>query len=153
MKFNLLLFLFTIASLVGYSQTKVSGYVYDENQEPVAYANIIFKGSFEGTITDENGRFYLESNKTWPTLIVSFVGYKTIELSLDKKVNYDLNFTIEEEAAALNEVFIVTGKQSKKAEENPAIAILQKIWERKRQNGLNQFKQYEYDRYEKVEFD
>ncbi|UPS90211.1 DUF5686 and carboxypeptidase-like regulatory domain-containing protein [Bizionia sp. M204] len=153
MRFNLLLFIFALATFVGYAQTKVSGYVFDENNEPVAYANIIFKGSFEGTITDENGRFYMESDKTWPTLIVSFVGYKTIELPLDKKVNYDLRFTIEEEAAALNEVFIVTGKQSKKAEENPAIAILQKIWERKRQNGLSQFKQYEYDRYEKVEFD
>ncbi|MFD2551986.1 DUF5686 family protein [Bizionia sediminis] len=153
MKCNLFSFLCLVATTFVWSQTKVSGYVFDENKEPVAYANIIFKGSFEGTITDENGRFYLESNNTWNTLLVSFVGYKTIEFPLPKKVNYDLNFTIEEEAAALNEVFIITGKQSKKADENPAIAILQKIWERKRQNGLNQFKQYAYDRYEKVEFD
>ncbi|EGV43447.1 carboxypeptidase-like regulatory domain-containing protein [Bizionia argentinensis JUB59] len=153
MKFKLLLIFFFFATIFVCAQTKVSGYVFDENKEPVAYANIIFKGSFEGTITDENGRFYLESKTTWPTLIVSFVGYKSVEYPLDKKVNYDLNFTIEEETAALNEIFIVTGKQSKKAEENPAIAILQKIWERKRKNGLRQFKQYAYDRYEKVEFD
>ena len=38
-------------------------------------------------------------------------------------------------------------------ENNPAIRILKKIWERKRKNGLNQFKQYQYDKYEKVEFD
>jgi hypothetical protein len=50
-------------------------------------------------------------------------------------------------------VVIITGKQSKKASENPAIRILKKIWERKRKNGLNQFEQYEYDQYEKVEFD
>ncbi|GGG33194.1 membrane protein [Bizionia arctica] len=136
-----------------FSQTKVSGHVYDENNEPVAYANIILKGSFEGTITDENGTFYLESPTTWETLIVSFVGYETIEFPLDKKVNYNLTFIVKEDTAALNEIVIVAGKQSKKAEDNPAIAIMQKIWENKRKNGLKKFKQYEYDRYEKVEFD
>ena len=68
-------------------------------------------------------------------------------------MNYDLKFTLKEEAEALDAVVIATGKQSKKASENPAIAILKKIWERKRQNGLKQFKQYKYDKYEKVEFD
>ncbi|WP_250434989.1 DUF5686 and carboxypeptidase-like regulatory domain-containing protein [Hanstruepera flava] len=153
MKFNLLITCFFLTLVSAFAQTKVSGYVYDENDEPVAFANIIFKGSFEGTITNEEGRFYLESDSTWKTLIVSFVGYETIEVPLEKKVNYNLKFVIKEEAAALSEVVIVTGKQSKKAEENPAIAIMQKVWERKRQNGLRQFNQYAYDRYEKVEFD
>lgn len=150
---NLLVLFFFLNSCLLFAQTKVSGKVYDENNEPVAYANIIFKNSSEGTITDENGTFYLESSSTWQTLIVSFIGYETIEYPLEKRVNYNLSFNILESASALNEVLIVSGKQSKKAEENPAIAILQKIWERKRQNGLRQFKQYAYDRYEKVEFD
>ncbi len=135
------------------AQTKVSGHVVDENNDPVAFANVLFKGSTEGTITNENGKFYLESETTWDALIVSFLGYETLELPLAKKVNYELNLVLKEEADALDEVVIVTGKQSKKAEENPAIAILKKIWEHKRKNGLNQFKQYEYDKYEKVEFD
>ena len=153
MKFNLLITCFFLVLVTAFAQTKVSGYVFDDNDDPVAYANIIFKDSSEGTITNEEGRFYLESDNTWNTLIVSFVGYQTLEIPLDKKVNYNLKFIIKEEASALNEVLIVTGKQSKKAEENPAIAIMQKIWERKRNNGLKQFDQYAYDRYEKVEFD
>ncbi len=138
---------------MAFAQTKVSGYVYDENNEPIAFANVLFKGSTEGTITNEDGRFYLESENTWQTVIVSFLGYELKEFTLEQKVNYDLKFVLKEEAAALNEVVIVTGKQSKKASENPAIRILKKIWERKRQNGLRQFKQYQYDKYEKVEFD
>ncbi|OUS00394.1 hypothetical protein A9Q86_10510 [Flavobacteriales bacterium 33_180_T64] len=148
----LILFLFFGMSFL-FAQTKVSGYVYDEANEPVAFANVLFKGSTEGTITNEDGRFYLESDNTWNTVIVSFLGYELKEIKLDKKVNYDLKFILKEEAAALNEVVIVAGKQSKKASENPAIGILNKIWERKRQNGLRQFKQYKYDKYEKVEFD
>ncbi|RIA10720.1 carboxypeptidase-like protein [Flavobacteriaceae bacterium MAR_2010_72] len=144
---------FFFGSVCAWSQTKVSGHVFDENNDPVAYANILFKGTTEGTITNEEGRFYLESNNTQQTLIVSFLGFETLEVTLEKRVNYDLRFVLKEEASSLSEVFIITGKQSKKASENPAIAILKKIWERKRTNGVKQFKQYQYDKYEKVEFD
>ena len=150
-KLILLLFFFGIVSVV--AQTKVSGKVYDEFNEPVAFANVIFKGSSEGTITDENGTFYLESDATWDTVFVSFIGFATLDVPLEKRVNYDLKFILKEEEGSLDEVVIVTGKQSKKESENPAIAILKKVWEHKRKNGLKQFKQYEYDKYEKVEFD
>lgn len=127
--------------------------MYDENNVSVAYANVLFKGSTVGTITNEEGKFYLESTNTYDRLIVSFIGYETLEIPLTKKVNYEMKLILKESAGQLDEVFIVTGKQSKKESENPAIAILKKIWERKRQNGLRQFKQYQYDKYEKVEFD
>jgi hypothetical protein len=150
-KYFLLLSFFSV--FFGWSQTKVSGYVFDDRNEPVAFANVLFKGSTEGTTTNENGRFYLESDNTWQVLVISFIGYETVELKLNQRVNYDLKVIIAEQASALDEVVLVTGKQSKKESENPAIAILKKIWSRKRQNGLKQFDQYEYDKYEKVEFD
>ncbi|MCF7559168.1 DUF5686 and carboxypeptidase regulatory-like domain-containing protein [Sabulilitoribacter multivorans] len=151
MNVKLLFALFFLGIFSSFSQTKVSGYVFDEFNEPVSFANIIFKGSTQGTITDENGRFYLESDETWEALTVSFIGYETLIIPLDKKVNYNLKFVLKEEADQLDQVFIVSGKQSKK--NNPAIDLLRKIWENKRSNGLKQFKQYEYDKYEKVEFD
>lgn len=153
MKLNLFTLFLVLGFLSIAAQTKVSGHVYDENNVPIPYANVIFKGSTIGTITNEDGRFYLESDQKWDTVIISFVGFEMLEVPLTKSVNYDLRFILKEEASSLDEVLIVTGKQSKKASENPAIRILKKIWERKRQNGLNQFKQYEYDQYEKVEFD
>ena len=147
--FSIIIFLFSFT--VASAQTKVSGRVFDENNEPVAYASIVFKGSIEGTTTDENGRFYLESKKTWQTLIVSFLGYETLEYAFTKKVNYNMKFVLKEEANTLNEVVIVTGKQPKK--NNPAIDILRKIWEKRRKNGVKKFNQYQYKKYQKVEFD
>lgn len=144
-------FLFGIISTSTFAQTKVSGYVLDEDNQPISFANVIFKGSTQGTITDENGKFYMESTDTWNALIVSFLGYETLEVPLTKKVNYELKFILKEAAAELDQVFIVAGKQSKK--NNPAIDLLRKIWEHKRKNGLKHFKQYEYNKYEKVEFD
>ncbi|MDU8885855.1 DUF5686 family protein [Yeosuana sp. MJ-SS3] len=153
MKRNLLFAFFLLGICFSHSQTKISGHVYDENGDPISYCNIILKGSTEGTITDENGSFYLESDETWETVTVSFVGYQTLNIPLTKKVNYNLEFILNDEAEQLNTVVIVSGKQSKDEKENPAIALLKKIWEHKRKNGLKQFKQYEYDKYEKIEFD
>ena len=153
MNIRLLLVFLYLGTLSLCAQTKVSGHVVDEYNQSVAYANVLFKDSSEGTISNENGKFYLESDNNWDTLIISFLGYETLQVPLPKKVNYNLNLTLKESTDALDEVLIVTGKQSKKASENPAIRILKKIWEHKRQNGLNQFRQYEYDKYEKIEFD
>ncbi|NNC51058.1 MAG: carboxypeptidase-like regulatory domain-containing protein [Flaviramulus sp.] len=151
MNTRLLIALFFLGIFSSFAQTKVSGHVYDDFNEPISFANVIFKGSTQGTITNEDGKFYLESDQTWNTLTVSFIGYETLIIPLDKKVNYNLKFILKEEAAQLDAVVIVSGKQSKK--NNPAIDLLRKIWAHKRSNGLKQFKQYEYDKYEKVEFD
>lgn len=151
MKIKLLFILFLLNICFAVAQTKVSGFVYDEFNEPVSFANIVFKGSTEGTITNENGKFYLESDETWSALTITFIGYETLNIPLDKKVNYNLKFILKEATAELDAVLIVSGKQSKK--NNPAIDLLRKIWDNKRSNGLKQFKQYEYDKYEKVEFD
>lgn len=143
-----ILMLFSVASL--WSQTKVSGVVLDENKQPIPFANVYFKGTSEGLITNELGKFYLESKNSHKTLVVSFIGYDTKEIELEKSVTYNMSIVLTE-GVQLREVVLVSGKMSKK--NNPAIDILRKIWARKRMNGLRQFDQYQYDKYEKVEFD
>lgn len=133
------------------AQTKVGGIVVDESGSPVAFANILFKNSTEGTITNDNGRFYLESDDVHDILLISFIGFENQEIVLENKVNYDMVITLVEATEQLNEVILISGKQSKK--NNPAVEILKKIWAKKRQNGVWQFNQYAFDKYEKVEFD
>lgn len=134
-----------------FSQTRVSGHIKDVAGLAVPYATVYFKNSSKGTLSDEKGKFYMETDQTYPVLVISFMGYKTLEYDLKKGNNLDLSLILEEDRAALDEVVIVSGKQPKK--NNPAIDILRKIWENKRENGVKQFKQYEYDKYEKIEFD
>lgn len=150
MKYFLVIFILFI-SLSTFAQTKVGGIVIDEGGEPIAFANVLFKNSTEGTITNDNGRFYFESDNTYETLIVSFIGFKSREITLTSRVTYEMEVTLAEETEQLNEVILVAGKQSKK--NNPAVEILKKIWAKKRENGLRKFKQYSYNKYEKVEFD
>ena len=152
MKKNFLFFLFfvLISTTIAFAQTKVSGVVVDKQNQPIPFANVVFKGSSEGIVTNEDGKFYLESAKTYVTLLISSVGFSEKEITLDKAVNY--NFKIQlSEAESLNEVVVFAGKTSKK--NNPALDILRKIWERKRKNGLFMYSQYQMEKYEKIEFD
>lgn len=147
---NFLLAIIFVVSLGAFAQTKVGGIVIDDAGDPVAFANVLFKNSTEGTITNDDGRFYLDSDHTYDTLLVSFVGYATRELPLTARATFNLEIVLAE-GEQLDEVVVYMGKQSKK--NNPAIDILRKIWAKKRINGLRKFKQYQYDKYEKLEFD
>ncbi|HEU0135680.1 MAG TPA: DUF5686 family protein, partial [Flavobacterium sp.] len=144
-----LLFFLASATYI-YSQTKVSGIVVDNMNQPVPYANVQFKGSTQGIVTNEDGRFYIESDNNYTAIVVSFMGFDTKEVPLPKLVNYDFKVVLSA-GQQLNEVTVFTGKTSKK--DNPALDILRKIWERRRKNGLKMFNQYQMAKYEKVEFD
>ncbi len=150
MKKNLYLVLVIVLSHVVLGQTKVSGIVVDNSNQPIPYANVVFKNSNQGTVTNEDGRFYIESANTYTALLVSFVGFETKEVPLPKAVNYNFKVTLSD-GEKLKEVVVYSGKTSKK--NNPALDILRKIWARKRKNGLNMFQQYQMEKYEKVEFD
>jgi hypothetical protein len=147
--FTLFILFFAFANTIS-AQTKVSGIVLDNTNQPLPYANIVFKGSKTGVVSNEDGRFYIESPNNYTVLLVSFVGFPTKEVKLPKLVNYDFKIVMSE-GNSLKEIVVYAGKTSKK--NNPALDILRKIWERRRKNGLKMFKQYQYEKYEKVEFD
>ena len=145
----LALFLCVVFSSL-FAQTKVSGMVVDKSNQPIPFANVVLKGANLGVMSNEDGRFYIESPKTFTTLIVTSVGFSDSEITLEKAVNYNFKVILKD-TEELKEVVIYAGKTSKK--NNPALDILRKIWERKRKNGLYQFDQYQMEKYEKVEFD
>ncbi len=133
-----------------WSQTKVGGIVVDENNRPLAYANIIFTGSTIGTITDEKGHFYLQSDKNFRQISVAYLGYKTVTVPV-KPVDLHLKIKLQPEAESLGKVNVYLGKPKNKG--NPAVKILKEIWKRKHHNGTEIFDYYEANKYEKIEFD
>ncbi|WP_138432767.1 TonB-dependent receptor [Winogradskyella algicola] len=65
-----------------FSQGIVSGTVIDgEFNEPMAFANIVVKGTSKGITTDFDGKYELELEEGTYTLVFSFVGYATKEIS------------------------------------------------------------------------
>ena len=79
----------------------------------------------------------------------NYSAYETnsIEGTLDIKLSQD-------KESAIAEVVIKNSKQKYKSKkENPAYAIMQEVWKRKRDNGLEKFNSYRYKEYEKIQFD
>ena len=69
------------------AQTRVSGVVVDETGDPIPFVNVYFKNSSEGTITNDQGKFQLYSSNNHGILIISYIGYQTLEHKLVNK-NY-----------------------------------------------------------------
>lgn len=71
---------------------------------PIAGANVVVKGTTNGTITDMDGRFSLDAPKG-ATLQISYIGYITKELTVDTKTDYVIELV--EDSQALEEVVVV----------------------------------------------
>ena len=133
------------------AQTKVSGTVYDQDNQPVAFANVLFKNSSEGVISDFDGNFVLESDNNYSTIVVSFVGFETTELKLKTKFSKGVKVVLQT-GFELDEVLIVKKpKKRLKKKENPAYKIMRGIWAHKKKNGLSLVEQYEYKKYASTE--
>ena len=73
---------FSSLAFVNAQQGILSGNVIDgEYNEPMAFANILVKGTTTGTTSDFDGKYQLELDPGTYTLIFSFVGYDTQEIS------------------------------------------------------------------------
>ena len=82
----------------------VSGVVRDEKGEPVIGANIVERGTTNGTSTDVDGRFSIRIPSD-AMLEVSFIGYVTQTVSVKGKTS--LNIVLKEDAQGLEEVVVV----------------------------------------------
>lgn len=91
---------------------KVSGVVKDNAGEPIAGANVVVKGTTNGTVTDMDGKYTLDA-PTNATLVISFIGYTTKEIKAGSQ--NVVNAVLDEDAIGLNEVVAIGyGYQKKK---------------------------------------
>ena len=97
-------------SLGAYAQQiSVKGNVKDVTGEPVIGANVVVKGTTNGSITDLDGNFQLQSPQG-ATLVVSFVGYLPAEV----KAASSVNVVLREDSQLLDDVVVIgyaTGSQ------------------------------------------
>lgn len=117
-----LFMLFCMIPLWALSQNiTVKGIVKDGAGESVIGASVLQKGTTNGTITDFEGGFTLNlpSNSV---IVVSFVGYKTQEISVAGKT--DLTITLTEDTQLLDNVVVVGYGTQKKEDLTSAIATL-----------------------------
>lgn len=91
----------TVSSLVS---RKITGVITDENGEPIIGANVVEKGTTNGTITDVDGNFTIDVSEG-SILMVSYVGYNIYEVEVTDKTSY--NIVLKEDSKVLEEIVVV----------------------------------------------
>lgn len=93
---------------------KITGVVNDEQGMPIIGANIRVKGTTIGTITDLDGKFALDVNSDVSILEISYIGYKTQNVSFKGKT--EIAVVLKEDSEILDEVVVVGyGSTTKRA--------------------------------------
>lgn len=96
----------------------IAGTVLDENGDPVIGANIVEKGTTNGTATDVDGRFSLQVAES-AVIHISYLGYVATDVSTLGKNSF--NVVLQEDTRTLEEVVVVGYGTMKKSDVNAAI--------------------------------
>lgn len=109
------------AAVMAAQQTRtVSGQVVDSNGESIIGANVMEKGTTNGTITDFDGKFSLKVAPN-ATLVISYIGYKTIEIKVSD-IKAGQAITLHENSEMMDEVVVIGYGTQRKGDVTSAIS-------------------------------
>ncbi|MBT8239052.1 MAG: carboxypeptidase-like regulatory domain-containing protein, partial [Croceitalea sp.] len=85
-------------------QSTISGTVVDSNGAPLPGANVVVKGTSNGTQTDFDGNYTITADSN-ATLVFSYIGFTKQEIAINGQTT--INVTMSEDANQLSEVVVL----------------------------------------------
>ncbi|MEM7085156.1 MAG: SusC/RagA family TonB-linked outer membrane protein [Bacteroidota bacterium] len=116
---RIFLFLLLLPCFV-FAQNTITGTVSTDNGDPVSFANVIEKGTTNGTTTDIDGTYSIDVANLPVVLVYSSLGFTTVEQSVSSAGA--VNVSMAESAQSLEEV-VVTGLATSTKRSNAANAV------------------------------
>ena len=110
----------TVDEIVVQQGKKVTGVVKDANGEPIIGANVVVKGTTNGTVSDFDGNYTIEGVSSNDVLVVSYIGFLTQEFPIGNQSS--INITLSEDSQALDEVVVVGYGTMRKSDVTGSIA-------------------------------
>ena len=111
-----------VESTLGVQQTKkITGLVKDAHGEPIIGANVVVKGTTNGTITDVDGRYRLDNVPAGGILVVSYIGYLSQEVPMNGRT--EMNILLREDTQTLDEVVVVGYGTMRKSDVTGSIGV------------------------------
>ena len=95
----------TMTPIVQQSGKTITGTIVDESGLPIIGANVVEKGTTNGTVTDMDGKFSLNVSSENAVVVVSYIGYIEQQLSIGTQKNW--NLVLKEDSQSLDEVVVV----------------------------------------------
>ncbi|MGL5790329.1 MAG: carboxypeptidase-like regulatory domain-containing protein, partial [Bacteroidales bacterium] len=97
----------------------ITGVITDENGEAIIGANVVVKGTTNGTITDFDGKYSLEV-PTGATLLITYIGYQEASVTIGSQSV--VNVTLHEDTKKIDEVVVVGYTTQRKADLSGAVS-------------------------------
>ncbi len=95
------------ASLFGQKITSITGKITDEHHNPLAGVSVVLKGTVRGVQSNTNGVYAINSLKTGVyTVVVSSVGYKTQEKTVNTATEQEASFVLNEYSETLQDIAV-----------------------------------------------
>lgn len=142
LKFQILLFFLGFHICICPAQLTIHGTVRDmETGQPLSYTNIQIEGTYQGTITNDDGKYTLKIRNIPATLIFRFIGYESKRVTITENSSPEQNVLLKPTVIRLPTI-VVTG-------EDPAVGIMSKVIEKKKQ-WRSQLKSYKAEAYTRV---
>ena len=88
-----------------FAQTKLTGKIVDETNQPLPGATVVLQGTQSGASSDFDGNFTFETSSTSGTILVSFVGYEAKNLTFNGTKNFGA-ISLKPSAESLDEIVI-----------------------------------------------
>lgn len=101
----------------------VNGTVTDTNGQPLIGANILEKGTSNGTQSDFDGKFSISVSNEDTILVISYLGFLTQEININKQTT--INIVLQEDLANLDEVVVIGYGTQKKKDVTGSIASIE----------------------------
>ncbi|MFC3160142.1 DUF5686 family protein [Chryseobacterium arachidis] len=154
-KYYPLFFLFFFVDYIN-AQTTANGKIVDaKTNKEISGVDIFINEKNDPALTTASGSFAVQSDTIIYKLRFQKKNFaqENINITPENATNIFVKLA-QEKVSNIQEVVIHNEKPKyKNKKENPAYAIMQKVWERKRNNGLDKFDTYTYKEYEKIQFD
>jgi len=100
--------------------TRISGTIKDSFGDPVIGANILEKGTTNGTTTDFDGNFSITASSPQSILVISYIGYKAQEITVGNQRT--LNVILSEDSEMVDEIVVIGYGTQRKGDITSAIA-------------------------------
>lgn len=131
-------------------RAQLTGYVIDEaTGDSIPYASVTYKGHNVAVVSNLSGRYSIARHEGWQ-LTFSAVGYTPQTITINAKTKARVDVRLKQDTRTLKEVTIKTKRQRYSRKNNPAVELMKKVIEKKKQTDLSNRNFYQYNKYQKI---
>ncbi|MVT11754.1 DUF5686 and carboxypeptidase-like regulatory domain-containing protein [Chitinophaga tropicalis] len=133
--------------------TTVKGLVTDSKTgAPLPFVNVFLPGTQTGTATDAAGRYELKFDSPKDSIRFAFLGYKDVNVRIQRGKEQVKNVSLESTAKNLSEVVVKRRRERYRNKDNPAVELIRLVIDNKSKNRMEHYDYSSYNQYEKLEF-